>query len=494
MWADFPEQFFSLDNMFEVTNVTLDSVRANGEFREARITDMRHLQPVVWSKGVFLTPQHLQAQDHFFEESFRFVLNSLSFCSWGFNTLTFDIAGLSEGRLQITDMQGIFPDGLPFDTTATDVPPGSRMLKECFRADQRSCTFYLTVPQQRSGGINIALQRNGPSARFRSEVRMLRDESGSGVEKPVALACKNFVMLAEGENLEGMIALPVARIVQTDAGNFAFDRDFIAPMLNVHASERLKGVLRGLLEIISSRSAQIAGSRRQRNQSLADFSASDIASFWLLYTMNTHLPVLQELFRCSHVHPEDLYTKMLSLGGALTTFSHTVVPLDFPRYEHDRTGECFLELASQILTLLNTVIPSRFIALPLRRTADSVYITEIEKDEYLSGALYLAIAADIPSAELIERTPALIKACSATHLETLIRQALPGVPLTHIAAPPQAIPVKLNYQYFVLDRSGASWETVLRSRNFGVYVPGDIPNPSMELILVPAEITSNYAR
>jgi type VI secretion system protein ImpJ len=391
-------------------------------------------------------------------------------------------------------MQGLFPDGLAFDTTATDTPPGSRMLDECFTAEQKSCMFYLAVPQQRHGGINIALQGNGPSARFRSEVRMMRDENSSGVEKPVALARKNFEMLAEGENLEGMVTLPVARVVRTEAGTFAFDRDYIAPMLIAHASERLKSVLRALVEVISSRSTQIAASRRQRNQSLADFSASDIASFWLLYTMNTHLPVLHEMFRSTHVHPQTLYSEMLSLGGALTTFSHTVGPLDFPRYEHESMGGCFLKLTSQILALLNTVIPTRFIALPLRRAADSVYVTDIEKDEYLSGTAYIAIAADIPGAELIEKTPALVKACSATHLETLIRQALPGVPLTHVAAPPQAIPVKLNYQYFSLDRSGAAWETILRSRNFGVYVPSDIPNASMELILVPAEAAGSRAR
>ena len=29
---------------------------------------MKHLQRVVWSKGMFLTPQHFQAQDEYFEQ------------------------------------------------------------------------------------------------------------------------------------------------------------------------------------------------------------------------------------------------------------------------------------------------------------------------------------------------------------------------------------------------------------------------------------------
>ena len=62
-------------------------------------------------------------------------------------------------------------------------------------------------------------------------------------------------------------------------------------------------------------------SRRQKNQSLADFTASDIANFWLLYTANSYFPILRHLFESKKGHPESLYTAMLALAGSLTTFS-----------------------------------------------------------------------------------------------------------------------------------------------------------------------------
>jgi type VI secretion system protein ImpJ len=65
-----------------------------------------------------------------------------------------------------------------------------------------------------------------------------------------------------------------------------------------------------------------------------------------------------------------------------------------------------------------------------------------------------------------------------------VRQALPGIQLTHAPSPPSSIPVKLNYQYFSLNQSGAAWETVGKSRNLAAYVPGDIPNPNLELIVL----------
>jgi type VI secretion system protein ImpJ len=48
---------------------------------------MEQLQPVIWTKGTFLTPQHLQTQDRFIEDTLNFRLHALKFCAWGFSEL-----------------------------------------------------------------------------------------------------------------------------------------------------------------------------------------------------------------------------------------------------------------------------------------------------------------------------------------------------------------------------------------------------------------------
>lgn len=446
---------------------------------------MRQLQPVVWSKGVFLSPQHLQAQDRFFEETLRFLSGALTFRNWGLSSLNVDAAGLNEGQIGITQASGVFPDGLMLDVPGADAPPRSRNLDECFHDQRTACMFYLAIPQDRPGGTNVGLQRGGVSTRFYAELQMLRDENSSGVEKPVSLARKNLQILAEGENLEGSVLLPFAQVEKTEAGSYRLDAKYVPPMLNLKSSELLAGILRGEIETLVSRSSQLAGSRRQRNQSLADFSASDIANFWLLYTINSHLPVLRHMLETDQVHPEALFVEMLRLAGALTTFSTKIEPRDLPKYEHERLGPCFLALDGLITELLDTVIPSNFVALPLKPLRDSIYATAIDKDQYFENSrLYLAVSTDMKEADLISRFPVLAKACSATHIEQLIRQALPGLRLTHVPVPPRAIPVKLRYQYFSVERSGPVWEAVTRARNFAVYAPGDVPNPEMELIFL----------
>jgi type VI secretion system protein ImpJ len=87
-------------------------------------------------------------------------------------------------------------------------------------------------------------------------------------------------------------------------------------------------------------------------------------------------------------------------------------------------------------------------------------------------------------ADLIRKAPVLIKICSASQIENLVRQALPGLQLTHLTSPPASVPVKLKYQYFSLSQSGVAWESVRKSRNLAAYVPDDFANPQLELIIL----------
>jgi type VI secretion system protein ImpJ len=319
---------------------------------------MRQLQPVVWSKGVFLSPQHLQAQDRFFEESLRFLADALAFRNWGLSSLQIDGTAMSEGQLSVSQASGVFPDGLMLDMPGSDAPPHSRTLEECFQPGTNRCGFFLAIPQDRPGGINIGLQRTGINTRFYSELQMLRDENSTGIEKPVSLARKNLQILAEGENLEGSVLLPLAQIERTEAGSYRLDTKYVPPMLNLKGNELLTGILRGLIETLVGRSGQLAGTRRQRNQSLADFSASDVANFWLLYTINSNLPVLRHMLQSNRVHPETLFLQMLTLAGSLTTFSPKVEPRDLPEYDHEQLGPCFIALDAMIAELLDTVVPA----------------------------------------------------------------------------------------------------------------------------------------
>jgi len=446
---------------------------------------MRQLQQVVWSKGTFLTPQHLQANDHFLESVLQFQLEILNFCPWGFQELHFDQEALACGTVALTRATGLFPDGLPFDIPDSDPAPDPKPLAPFFDSEQIKADIYLAIPEHRERGLNVSIAEHSADTRYISQVADLRDDNTGGSPKPVQVARKSMRFLVEGESREGCTCLRAARIKRTAAGSFQQDPQFVPPLLSVSASDFLMGITRRLVEILSAKSSILAGGRRQRSANLADFTAADIASFWLLYTVNSHLPLLRHYYETGRAHPEKLYRLLASMGGSLSTFSLKIQPHDLPAYDHDELGPCFSDLDEKVRELLETVVPSNFVALPLKLVQPSVYATAIEEDKYLVGTkMYLAVNSTLSETELAKKVPQLVKLSSGTQVEQLVRRALPGIPLTHMIKPPASIPVKLNYQYFSLNQSGPAWEAVGKGRNLAAYVPGDIPTPQLELVIL----------
>src|SRR5436190_3330799 len=151
--------------------------------------------PVVWTKGTFLNPQHLQAQDRYLETVLQFKTDALIFRPWGFSRLALDRHQLSAGTVQISECAGIFADGLPFDVPAADLPPPPRDTKAYFTGDRTSALAFLSIPAYRSGGVNVAGSSGTTDARYRTEFEMLRDENTGLSEQPVPVARKNLRIL-----------------------------------------------------------------------------------------------------------------------------------------------------------------------------------------------------------------------------------------------------------------------------------------------------------
>ncbi|HVH13092.1 MAG TPA: type VI secretion system baseplate subunit TssK [Longimicrobium sp.] len=453
------------------------------------MTTMRQMQKVLWTKGTLLTPQHLQAQDRFLEELMGFQLASLTFFPWGFSRLEVDAEALSGGTFALTAAAGLFPDRLPFDLPATGPLPPPKPLKEAWPADAEWLDVYLAIPEHRPGERNVSLSGADGGVRFSAQLALRRDENTGRAEKPIQLARQNLRLLTGGEALAGHAVLRAARVVRARTGTFGLDPHFAPPLLDLGASSYLLGIARRLVELMSARSAALAATRRQRNGSLADFGGSDAAHFWLLYSLNTHLPRLRHLLEVRRGHPGELWSAMLELAGTLTTFSPSVHPRDLPAYDHQEPSQCFGELDELLRRLLTAAVPEHAVTLPLRPAGQMIYATPVEDERCLAAPeLYLGIRAEMKLDQLLRKVPQLLKVGSADQMDRLIRRALPGMSLRHAPTLPPVLPAKLGWTYFHLDCAGEDWEAVRRARNLAVYAPVDFPSPQIDLVaLLPQE-------
>lgn len=446
---------------------------------------MRHLPPVLWTKGVLLTPQHLQAQDRHHEESLAFQVNALTFYPWGLSQIKIDQTALAGGTLVVDSVSGRFADGLLFDAPLAGPTPPPRTVANSFAPDQRALTVLLGVPEYRPGARNVAKPSDSVLTRWHADEQLARDETTGLTERPVQVAPPSLRLLLDGENLEGYTTMPVARLVRTDAGEIVLDHAFVPPLLNLTASEALTEMTRRIVERLSARSASLSGSRRQRNTDLADFTVADVGSFWLLYTINTHLPALRHIYDVRNGHPVVLWENMLALVGALSAFSPAADARSLPVYDHLRLSDCFAELERRLFGLLEGAVVDNAVSLPLKAVRPTLHAVSVSEPAWLDAPQwFLAVSAPVRQQELIPKVLNGCKVGSADVVDTLIRQALPGIELAHISAPPAAVPVKLDYQYFAIRKSGGAWDAIARARNVAVYVPADLVSARFELVIV----------
>lgn len=447
---------------------------------------MRMLTKPVWSEGMYLGPHHFQAQSRYFEDSLNFVTASLWRDAYGFAGLQFDEDALRNGSLALTHARGLFDDGLAFDLPTSDTPPAPREFAALFSPVADSLTMYLAVPKTQSDGKNTSLENQNAQVRYLSADHLLPDQNTGLDEKQIKIGRKNMQLIAESELSEDLASLPITRILRDGSGHFEPDPTFIPPCLSLGASQALMDLLRRLIDILDEKSTVFTQEQAQRNGTFqAGMSARDVAHYWFLHAINSNVSPLRHFLIARHIHPQELFREMSRLGGALCTFGLEVHPRSLPAYDHQALGVCFAALDTHIRRHLEIVMPSKAIRIPLHSVESFLYHGEIRDERCVGPSRWvLEIQSPIGEADLITRAPKLAKVCSARFVGELIKRALPGLPLTHITVPPPQIASRVEAQYFGVNRSGPCWESILQTRQVGLYVPAEIPSPQVNLIVL----------
>jgi type VI secretion system protein ImpJ len=448
---------------------------------------MKYLSRVVWSEGMYLGPHHFQVQSRYFEDFIQFATTALWFESYGLIGILLDPEALYNGTVSLIHGRGVFPDGLAFHMPDPDPAPATRNLAEAFPPARDSIVVHLAVPARKPDGLNTLMPGADPDSitRYRSQTVVLHDETTGRDEKPVNLGLKNIRLMLETELTPDLVSIPLARIQRDGGGHFVYDPEFVPPVIQISASDRLMRLASRLVEILEDKSRSFSRSNQANRRTWAEFSTTDIANFWLLHTVNSALAPLRHQVLSKRGHPEELYSEMLRLGGALCTFTLGSHPSDLPLYDHASLTDCFGKLDYHIRTHLETVAPSQFIAIPLQKRADYFYQADVSDERCFARSQWVfAIRCPVGEVEIITGTPRLVKLCSKEFVPQLVKRALPGLDLTHLPVPPASIPKKIDYHYFSVSKSGPCWDHLVKTRVAGLYVPGELPNPNVELYVI----------
>jgi len=442
---------------------------------------------VIWSEGLLLGPQHLQQQDRYHEERGAELFRAARPFAHGFTQLELDEEAIVNGRVHVHRAAGVLPGGTPFSIPDRDLPPVGRAVEERFPVNEPEIPVYLGLRVHRPGQAEVAEIAEGAlsEARYGATAARLPDESTGADEREIRVARANLRLLFADESPGDYEALPLARIVRRPEGGFAYKADYVPPCLALAASPYLQRLLRKLLEIMVTRADGLSARRRFTGKGVAEFGRDDTVAFWFLGAVNGHIPVLGHRLRSAHEHPEAVYADLAGLAGQLTTLSDMQVR-DIPAYDHDNATAAFTDLAQRITKLLDFVIPTNYVRIPLTRRDDLVHVGRVQEDRLLEPAMpwFLGVYANVAAVELQSTFPEVAKISAPDKVDFLVAHALKGLGLRLAQTLPPSVPAQAGHVYFQLEKTGDIWEGIAGSRSLAIYAPPEFPGIVLELVAV----------
>jgi type VI secretion system protein ImpJ len=465
---------------------------------------------VVWEEGMFLAPQHFQAQRRHFEESLGHTVDTLFPFGYGVTSAALDAEALGGGTLALSHARGIFPDGTAVAVPEADSPPPTTSLADRFSPTRDAHVVLLTIPEWRSDAANVtasngfgaelassqlasARGEDPDASRYVETVATVRDETSGEDATEIHFAAKRLRLCLDHEVPPGDVALPIARVRRDGGGRYIVDPDYVAPALQIGASERLLEILRSVIGMLEAKGASLSASlgpagTQRAGASPAAYVGNELATRWLLHAVRSAEAPLRHLLATRRAHPERLWTELSRLSGALCTFSLTTQARDLPAYTHDDLGACFGALERHLRTHLDVVVAAKAVVIPLPRGEDTLFggaIADLRCFE--AGARwFLGVRCSLPTRDVIAEIPRLSKVCGRKFVLELVRRGIPGLTLEHVPSPPAGLAPRSELTYFEVVRAGPCDTALSATREVGVHVPDALGDAALELaVLVP---------
>lgn len=447
---------------------------------------MKRLSKILWGEGLFLRPQHFQRQDLYHETRLTEFGRAIHPYIWGIKDLKFDTEALSAGILRVIQLNAVMPDGEMVSAPHNDEMPEPVNLRTMENFGQ-GAIFYIALPHLRDSGVNFSSEGevSGQVHRYYQQEENAPDLFTNAIDSELTVLKKSLRILSERDNHKQYISIPFVRVRPTSSGGYELDPTFVPPILSIESCPAVYLTVRRLLEILQAKAQALYGYHREPSANILEFRSGDIASFWLLHTVNTAYASLRHLFQHPALHPERLFQEMLRLAGQLLTFSTAYALSDLPVYNHADPGPGFQKLDVIVRELLETVISSRYFSISLSEVKPSFHLGRLDSEKLTrNAALYICIAADMPPAELVETVPQRFKIGSPDDVEKMVSSAMPGVRLMAAPQVPPSIPVRPGCYYFSIESYGSLHDRMIASNAIMIYTPTGFKNLKLELFAV----------
>ena len=401
-----------------------------------------HFNKIQWTEGMLLKPQHFQQQDRHFEYLIQTQLISFNRFFWGFSELEIDKDLLKSGYLSVTKAKGYFPDGTYFDIpTLSKVP-------EALKVEQslNSTRIYLSLTRYEISTINV---NNTESE--------IIEPSNLGVKTP------NLKLLGKDQISDEMNYLTVAELVRENTNQeIKCNEDHIPPIININSCNKL--ILN--LKIISHKIQEIIENDRSIPKS-AEYNC--YIKFQYMNILKKAFYTLQHLLSAAQTHPESIYLSLLELASGLSSIHQTELSKNLYHYEHEDLSHSFNHIINFIKSALELNPYQDSHEIILKENHYGFWMSSILDKRFLNKTLVLCIKIEENKSLANESIPKHLKIGTPNTIYTLVKQALPGITLTHLKSTPNSIPISNNEISFVLEKNSKCWAELTQELSIALH-------------------------
>ncbi|WP_374579941.1 type VI secretion system baseplate subunit TssK [Pseudoduganella sp.] len=444
---------------------------------------------VLWSEGLALDAQHFQQLDRYHETRLQHIASVLNPYSWGVQKARWTIDGAGNNSLQAHALVLIFKDGEIYQAPFPDELPLPFDLGK-LAIEELEFVLYAALPLQRAHGGNLsAADATSNGARYALIDEETPDLYTDGLNVNVSYMTKSVRLLSHLDMRDGYDCIPVLKVRRRADNTFEIDPEFMAPSVSIRACPAMEEMLRSLIGNLSAKCESLYRQQRQPRGHLIEVPSGDASSFWMLNAALAASASLQHIAKSGHYHPERLFERLRELAGSLMAFSRKYAIPDLPSYNHEDPAPGFQALASMIQDLLDIVARSKYITIPLNVSDNGMRYQQGRLDASLlegKASFYLAVNANMPALSLVAEVPRQLKVASPDDIDSLVRNALPGLQLLHMPQVPLEVPVRPDTYHFSIENRGELYESMLKARAIAIYAPSTFADLKLELFAISA--------
>lgn len=442
---------------------------------------------VLWAEGLTLDAQHFQQLDLYHEARLRHIAGAINPFAWGVQLARWSIDGVDSNSLYAQALTLIFKDGEIYQAPLSDELPLAIDLGK-LPANEQSFVFYAALPVVKAHGGNLSSgEVRRDDTRYAPFDAQTPDLYTDALSTNISYMRKRLRLLSQLDVRTAYECIPVVKVRRKADSSFEIDPTFMAPSVSVDADPAKREMLRSLLGKLTARAEALYRFQRQPRSHAIEAHGGDASSFWMLSSVSAANAALAQCAKSGYCHPERLFDKMTELAGCLIAFSRKYAISDLPVYDHESPTPGFDTLNTIISELLNTVVSSRYVVIPISVDGAQGPYHQGKIDSTLTerkAGLYLAVSANMPALKLVTEVPRQLKVASPKDIDVLVRSALSGMQLVHMAQVPMEVPVRPNTYYFSIDSRGELYEAMIKAQAIAIYAPGTFQELQLELFAI----------